>query len=239
MLLFTGEFDSPVKATQCYTRIANGIFSWYRNSPEIQDLPTFSQVAKKIRDVRRIHRNVTKQANRKLHNKRLPNFSLIDPSAFKSRTVNEVLWADFKSDVSSSPIPLENRALPIEYFLLEEHKRPLNQFIQALTQFGFVGIPILFPEQVGLNEATDDELFAFNHLWAVVGYCIGIRDEFNISLQPDLPTARSYFRDIFETFIVPAFFRVDIYAKLLIDPLLVVKILMPNYNIQTFKSQFY
>lgn len=220
VLLFWGGFDTPDGAARRYTRIANGIFEWYRNTPPATDFPTFTEVANSIRNVRRMHRNVSAMATARMQEQRQP--LLVNPAVYKSRSINEGLWRAFKLDVAMSPIPIENRRFPIEYELTEEKRRPLNQFIQAMTQFGFVGIPVLFPERVGLTNATSEELFAYNHLWAVLAYCVGIRDEYNISLQPDLYTTRKYFQDIFETFIEPAFFQVDFLTKVLIDPLLEV-----------------
>ncbi|CAL8137147.1 unnamed protein product [Orchesella dallaii] len=217
VLLFAGGFDTPQKAAKRYTRIANGIFSWYRNMPPAKDYPRFESIANSIKNVRGIHRNITDAALRRIKGKRQ---DLINPTLYKSRSTNEELWKAFKMDVSSSTIPYENRFLPIEYELTEDERRPLNQFIQAMTQFGFIGFPVLFPERIGLQNPDENELFAFNHLWAVIGYLVGIRDEYNISLQPNLKTARKYFRDIFDTFIQPSFFQVDFFAKILIDPLL-------------------
>lgn len=227
ILLFHGGFDSPEGSSRRYIGIANEIFSWYRNSEPVQDFPSFMRVAKRIRNVRRTHRNVTLTAERFLQSERISP-PLLNPSTFKSRSINEKLWKAFKIDVANSNIPFENRRFPIEYYLTEEERRPINQFIQTITQFGFVGFPVLFPERVGLTNVTDEEMFGFNHLWAVIGYLVGIRDEFNISLQPDLYTARTYFRDIFETFIQPAFFQVDFYSKILIDSLLEVKNILTN-----------
>jgi len=227
VLLFAGGFDTPEGAAQRYTRIANGIFSWYRNMPPVKDYPSFEKVASSIRNVRSAHRNITKAAGKRILEQRQTN--LINPSLYKSRSTNEELWTAFKKDVSNSPIPYENRFLPVEYALTEDERIPLNQFIQAMTQFGFVGFPVLFTERIGLQNVDEDELFAFNHLWAVIGYQVGIRDEYNICLQPDLQTARKYFKDIFYTFIQPAFFQVDFFTKILLDPLL--EVITYNFSI--------
>lgn len=46
----------------------------------------------------------------------------------------------------------------------------------ALTQFGFMGYVIVKGPQIGIHNATHEELEGLIHLWRVVGYILGIED---------------------------------------------------------------
>lgn len=48
----------------------------------------------------------------------------------------------------------------------------------ALTQFTFMGFHILNPKQFGIV-GSREQFEAFNHLWRVLGYLMGTKDEFN------------------------------------------------------------
>lgn len=52
----------------------------------------------------------------------------------------------------------------------------LNQFDMSLTQFAFSGLVVTFPERFGLHGNLDRELDAFCHVWAGLGYALGIED---------------------------------------------------------------
>lgn len=48
----------------------------------------------------------------------------------------------------------------------------------AITLFTFMGFHILNPEQFGIV-GSREQFEAFNHLWRVLGYLMGTKDEFN------------------------------------------------------------
>jgi len=54
----------------------------------------------------------------------------------------------------------------------------ISQKDMAITQFVFMGFPMLRPDQFGFV-ATREEFEAFNHLWRVLGFMLGIEDRFN------------------------------------------------------------
>lgn len=47
----------------------------------------------------------------------------------------------------------------------------------VITQFGFVGYVFSASEHIGLH-LTHKEKKAFNHMWRVVGYMLGIPDQY-------------------------------------------------------------
>lgn len=62
------------------------------------------------------------------------------------------------------------------------HKRSLgfiNQRDMAITQFGFMGFLLLRHQRLGINCKPDD-LDAIVHMWRVLGYMLGIEDQYNL-----------------------------------------------------------
>lgn len=56
----------------------------------------------------------------------------------------------------------------------------MTQFDMSITQFAFVGLAMIYPAKCGLIAATEKELLAINYYWRVLGYLMGIEDEYNL-----------------------------------------------------------
>ncbi|CAG5077794.1 Protein of unknown function [Cotesia congregata] len=57
--------------------------------------------------------------------------------------------------------------------------KKMHQGEMAMTQGGFVGLVVLFPEALGIHGATDKDLEDYFYVWRCIGYLLGIEDEFN------------------------------------------------------------
>lgn len=55
----------------------------------------------------------------------------------------------------------------------------------ALTQWAFIGILILEPYSCGMHAASKEKIVEIAYLWKVMGYKIGIEDEFNLFNELD------------------------------------------------------
>ncbi|XP_025017900.1 uncharacterized protein LOC107368433 [Tetranychus urticae] len=82
----------------------------------------------------------------------------------------------------------------------------LSQYDMALTQFGFIGLIILHPKQVGFPENSQD-LVGLIHFWRCVGYLLGLDDRFNILDESDLPGTRALCGRLLESEFKPAINR--------------------------------
>lgn len=60
----------------------------------------------------------------------------------------------------------------------------ISQTAMAMTKFGFMGYALVRPHLLGIKHDNDEDREAFVHLWAVIGYMLGIKDEFNMCLHP-------------------------------------------------------
>ncbi|KPJ15979.1 hypothetical protein RR48_10025 [Papilio machaon] len=61
-----------------------------------------------------------------------------------------------------------------------KNKGTISQRDLALTQFGVIGLGILKPERFGLRQEDPEDWEAFNHLWGVLGYMLGLEDKYNM-----------------------------------------------------------
>ncbi|XP_058121662.1 uncharacterized protein LOC131282037 [Anopheles ziemanni] len=59
----------------------------------------------------------------------------------------------------------------------------INQPEMALTTFGFVGFPLVRPHLLGVRYDNREDREAFVHLWAVLGYMLGVEDQYNMCLH--------------------------------------------------------
>lgn len=60
----------------------------------------------------------------------------------------------------------------------------IPQCAMAMTAFGFMGYALVKPHLLGIQHDNVEDREAFVHLWAVIGYMLGIKDEFNMCLHP-------------------------------------------------------
>lgn len=54
-----------------------------------------------------------------------------------------------------------------------------NHYDVSLTQFAFIGLAMIWPQKSGFIAASDEELELVNYYWRVLGYLMGVKDEFN------------------------------------------------------------
>ncbi|CRK89888.1 CLUMA_CG003620, isoform A [Clunio marinus] len=54
----------------------------------------------------------------------------------------------------------------------------ISQKDMSATLFVYMGFPLLFPERFGIV-GSREQFEAFNHFWRLIGYMLGIKDEFN------------------------------------------------------------
>ncbi|CAO1370952.1 unnamed protein product [Diamesa tonsa] len=55
----------------------------------------------------------------------------------------------------------------------------ISQKDMAITQFLFAGVHLYSPDKLGII-GTQEQFEAFNHMWRVFGYMLGIKDEYNL-----------------------------------------------------------
>jgi hypothetical protein len=76
----------------------------------------------------------------------------------------------------------------------------ISQKDMALTQFTFMGFMLLNPKMFGIVGSIE-QFEAFNHLWRVLGYLLGIQERFNLcgpTLEETLSRLEAVREDIFK-----------------------------------------
>lgn len=56
----------------------------------------------------------------------------------------------------------------------------MTQFDMLVTQWAFVGPIFIIPERVGMNALEKKDLEALAHFWYLIGFYLGLKDEFNL-----------------------------------------------------------
>lgn len=74
----------------------------------------------------------------------------------------------------------------------------MNQYDVALTQFAFIGLAMLYPKKSAMIAASEFELELINYYWRVLGWLMGIEDEYNMCLFDDYKDIREFNRLVFE-----------------------------------------
>jgi len=140
------------------------IFNWYDEEPWIEG----TQAYKNMQFVRRMHL-MTRAKLCELDNEQIKNESKITEPWCSDR---ELFLKDFSAACLS-----EN-----DSFFVTINKSPyapkgVNNADMAGTQCAIISLVLLCPQNVGIHNATDEDIEAFCHMWRCYGYCLGIKDE--------------------------------------------------------------
>ncbi|KYN31967.1 hypothetical protein ALC56_13720 [Trachymyrmex septentrionalis] len=158
-LIFTQKSHTPYLAFKRYLSSSRRERIWMMENPWIKGTRAYNDV----QTVRRMHRAVRlklcKQDTEEF-DKTIKIQNLCCPSR---KTILE--------DVSS--LIVEN-----DFLHLAPKFTGLNQADMASTQFAFMGMVLLYPNQFGVY-ASDEDMEAFCHTWKGLGYLLGIEDQYN------------------------------------------------------------
>lgn len=176
VLIYTQKSHTPYKAFQRYLSTVLRVKSWF--DTEFWNPNELGY--KNLKIVRAMHLNVSKKLNETNPAEFQAEFSLSDNPKY-----HEGVWcplnSDLKEDFSRMKCPMARRGIWSSQNGKSSGERRIfiNQFNMSMTQFGFVGLMLLYPDKFGACNATDEELEAFAHLWKAIGYYLGIKDKYN------------------------------------------------------------
>lgn len=88
------------------------------------------------------------------------------------------------------------------------HKRSLgviNQRDMAITQFGFMGFILLRHQRLGMN-CKQEDLDAIVHMWRVLGYMLGIEDQYNLCTESYDGTVKRV-KEVFNHIVTPVMYK--------------------------------
>lgn len=195
-LVSTGKSDCPYSAFVRYLDTTTKLMSWYQDDiwSEKESLGKTN-----LAIVRGMHKNVHRNLTNDIDWKK--KIVLGDPEKTALWcTSRETLLEDFRECL---PRPDDI----VQEYVQSIKKVWINQTDMSLTQFGFVGLIVTYPEYFGLGPESEEDLEAFLHVWRGIGYLLGIKDEHNFC-NGDLETVRKRTKVFLELIAKPAFTEV-------------------------------
>ncbi|XP_011299636.1 uncharacterized protein [Fopius arisanus] len=192
-IVMTGRSSDPYTSFKRFLSTASRVRNWFTSDPWTKGTPAYND----IQVVRSLHTSVRKTL-RNMSLSELDRLAKIkDPLAERT----EILLEDFRS---SCPAPKTGQCPHMMPGIKGNRPRGLNQGEMGLTMFGFVGLPILFPEAFGIHYSSEQDLDDFCHLWRGLGYLLGISDEYNFC-NGGLKETQQRSRDFLDYWVKPNF----------------------------------
>lgn len=112
----------------------------------------------------------------------------------------------------------------------------ITQRDMALTQFGFIGYALTRSKILGLHFRSAEDLDGFIHFWKVIGWILGIKDNYNLCRNSTNETIRLCEELIHQLF-KPAILTTDAHYKEMTHVLLQASVLIyPFIPVNNFKG---
>ncbi|XP_025992224.2 uncharacterized protein LOC105197310 [Solenopsis invicta] len=183
-LIITKRSITPYLALKRYFSNLQRFSSWYSGEPWIEGTQAY-------RDM---------QYTCKMHFLVQAKLSKLDDNQFESEAEivkpwcpdHELLLKDFAAVCPFNPQSSYQMINKTPYKL-----KNLNNANMALTQCFFLSVVLLWPQNIGIHNATNEEIEAFCHMWRCYGYFLGIEDEYNIC-RGNLEEIKDRTRDLYE-----------------------------------------
>lgn len=147
--------------------IIKRVFSWYSGDPWVKGTRAF----KDMEITRMKHLVIRRKACRMDHEKIAAACTFANPWC----PDRDVLQKDF-----AAVCPSEIFEQHLQTILNKSPYKPksINNADLALLQSCLIVATVLYPQNVGIHDATDEDLEAFCHVWKCYGYFLGIKDEY-------------------------------------------------------------
>ncbi|XP_012526470.1 uncharacterized protein LOC105831111 [Monomorium pharaonis] len=187
-LILSQKSNTPYRAFERYLRTIRTFRNWYTSDPWCKGTPAYRDIQR----VRKLHRAMRRKLCKK-------SFEEIDQESKIQNPWCPVLGKIKKDFADACPIA-KNQQCPYTM----TRTRGLNQGDMSGTQFASMGLIVLYPEQFGIHDASNEDLEAFCHLWRGLGYLLGIEDQYNFC-RGSLQDIRQRTKDFIEYWVKPNF----------------------------------
>ncbi|XP_046748835.1 uncharacterized protein LOC124412762 [Diprion similis] len=226
-VIITGKTSSPFAAFKRFLSTSLRIRHWCT-----QDLWSKETAAwKDILAVRRMHAVVKR---------RMDTFTKEDRDA--AAKIPKPFFISRKILLEDFPEACKTPAIGQCPLLIDQNSpdppRSFNQTDMAITQWGFVGLIVSYPEAFGVHYATDEDLEAYCHLWRSISYQLGMEDDFNFC-RGTLKDIRKRSNDFIEAWVKPHLREVTPeWEHMLRCIFSSLNLFMPNITFETGLLQF-
>ncbi|XP_029668921.1 uncharacterized protein LOC115238899 [Formica exsecta] len=187
-LILSQKSNTPYRAFKRYVSSINRFRNWYTSNPWCKGTQAYHD----IQTVRNLHRAM----RRKLCNMSDDRIDLASEISHIKCPAFNTITKDFADACPTA----ENWQCPYTM----SRMKGLNQGDMSGTQFACMGLIVLYPEQFGVYNASDEDLEAFCHLWRGLGYLLGIEDQYNFC-RGSLQDIRQRTDDFIEHWVKPNF----------------------------------
>lgn len=187
-LILSQKSNTPYRAFKRYLSTIKIFRNWYTSDPWRKGTTAYRDIQK----VRGLHRAMRQKLCKK-------NYEEIDQDSQIPHAWCPVLGKITKDFAAACPM-MKNQQCP--YTMMRT--KGLNQGDMSGTQFACMGLIVLYPEQFGIQDASDEDLEAFCHLWRGLGYLLGIEDRYNFC-RGSLQDVRQRTKDFIEHWVKPNF----------------------------------
>ncbi|EZA56901.1 hypothetical protein X777_02752 [Ooceraea biroi] len=188
-----GNVHIPYPAFHRYLSTIWRITNWFNGEPWVEGTTAF----KDMRATRRLHLLVRRKICR-LDNDKIDAACTFANPWCPSR---DIMLKDFSVMCLSE----KDGQRPYKLFAESPYRpKSLSTAHLAATQCCFMGLVLLYPQQFGAHNVTDDELEAFCHIWRCYGYFLGIEDEYNFC-RGSFEQVKQRTRDFYQYWLMPNF----------------------------------
>ncbi|XP_029163123.1 uncharacterized protein LOC114934610 [Nylanderia fulva] len=151
-----------------YESTGKRIMSWYRGEPWVKGTEAY----KNMQTTHKLHLMMRKKLCQ-MDNEQIDAAAKI---AELYRSDREILLEDF-----ATACPLEKIGQRPYIAISESPHKPkgINNMDLAAVQAGFIGLFLVRPQDIGVHNATDQDIEAFCHMWRCYGHYLGLEDEYN------------------------------------------------------------
>ncbi|KAL6435069.1 hypothetical protein ACFW04_005279 [Cataglyphis niger] len=187
-LILSQKSNTPYRVFKRYLSTISRFRNWYMSDPWCEG----TQAYRDIQTVRRMHRTMRKKL-----------CSMSDEQIDLASEISHIKCPAFKTiarDFADTCPMAKSRQCPYTM----SRMKGLNQGDMSGTQFACMGLIVLYPEQFGVYDASDEDLEAFCHLWRGLGYLLGIEDRYNFC-RGSLQDVRQRAKDFIEHWVKPNF----------------------------------
>lgn len=153
-----------------YESTGKRIMSWYHGEPWVKG----TQAYKNMQITHKLHLMMRKKLCQ-MDNEQIDAASKIAEPFCSDR---EILLEDFATACPSEKL------LQRPYIMIGESPyRPkgINNMDLATVQASFIGMFLVRPQDIGVHNATDEDIDAFCHMWRCYGYYLGLEDEYVVT----------------------------------------------------------
>lgn len=187
-LILSQKSSTPYHAFKRYLSTNKRFRNWYTSNPWCEG----TQAYRDIQTVRKLHRSMRQK---------LCNTS--DDQIDRESEIPRIMCPAFKTIARDfADVCPTAKSWQCPYTM--SRMKGLNQGDMLGTQFASMGLIVLYPEQFGVHNASDEDLEAFCHLCRGLGYLLGIEDQYNFC-RGSLQDIRQRTEDFIEHWVKPNF----------------------------------